>query len=47
MVPLQCVALVFWKAYVDRMSSGWLFLGIPIKFLPDAYLTNSVLATGS
>jgi len=21
-VPLQCVALVFWKAYVDRISSG-------------------------
>jgi len=30
-VSLQCVALVFWKAYFDRMSSGWLFLGIPIK----------------
>ena len=21
-VPLQCAALVFWKAYVDRMSFG-------------------------
>jgi len=21
-VPLQCVALVFWKAYVERMSFG-------------------------
>jgi len=21
-VPLQCIALVFWIAYVDRMSSG-------------------------
>jgi len=31
-VPLQCTALVFWgKAYVDKMSFGWLFLGIPIK----------------
>ena len=35
-VPLQCVALVFWKTYVDRMLSGRLFLGIPI-LLPDAY----------
>ena len=31
-VPLQCAALVFWKAYVDRMSDGWLLLGIPITF---------------
>jgi len=32
-VPLQCDALVFfWKAYVDRMSFGLLFLGIQIKF---------------
>ena len=31
-VPLQCVALVVWKAYVERMSFGWLFLGIPINF---------------
>jgi len=29
-VPLQCVALVVWKAYVDMMSFGWLFLGITI-----------------
>jgi len=36
-IPLQCVALVVWKAYVDRLSFGWLFLGIPIKFLPGAY----------
>ena len=43
-VPLQCVALVVRKAYVDRMSFGWLFLGISIKFLPGPYLTNSVLA---
>jgi len=45
-VPLQCAALVVWKAYGDRMSFGWLFLGIPIKFLPGAYQTNSVLASG-
>jgi len=32
-VSLQCVALVFWKAYVDRMLSGW----DPNKILPDAY----------
>ena len=31
-VPLKCVPLVVWKAYVDRLSFGWLFLGIPIKF---------------
>jgi len=32
-IPLQCDPLVvFWKAYVDRMSSGSLFLGIPICF---------------
>ena len=43
-VPLQCVALVVRKAYVDRMSFGWLFLVISIKFLPGPYLTNSVLA---
>jgi len=36
-VPLQCVALVFLKAYVDMMSSGRLFLGIAIFFLPDAH----------
>ena len=35
-VPLQCVALVVWKAYVDK-SFGGLFLGIPIIFLPGAY----------
>ena len=40
-------ALVVWKAYVDRMLFGWLFLGIPNKFLPDAYLTDSILASGS
>jgi len=36
-VPLQYVTLVFWKAYVDMMSSGRLFLGIPVNFLPDVY----------
>ena len=46
-VPLKCVALVVWKAYVDRLSFGWLFLGIPIKFLPGAYWNYSVLASGS
>jgi len=34
-LSLQSVALVFGKAYVDRMSSGR--LGIQIKFLPGAY----------
>ena len=28
-ISLQCAALVFWKAYVDMMSSGSQFLGIP------------------
>ena len=46
-VPLQCAALVcvFWKAHVDRMSFGWLFFGIPIKFITDAYKTKSVTAS--
>ena len=34
---LQCVVLAVWKDYVDRISFGWRFLGIPIKFLPCTY----------
>jgi len=33
-VPLQYVALVFWKAYVDRVSVVWLtILWDPIKLI--------------
>ena len=32
LLNLSCAVLVLLKAYIDRMSSGWLFHGIQIKF---------------